>query len=90
MTPRTRTRLLWLLAALTAAHALASVAVFAATGSFPAVALLISLVVYAAILAGALALLVTTPRRRLRRRAVKPKDDEPSARPVVVRDADAA
>jgi membrane protein implicated in regulation of membrane protease activity len=83
MTPRTRSRLLWLLAALTAAHALASVAVFAVTGTFSPTALTLSVVVYAFLLVCAFVLLATSPRRRLRRISIEKREPMPETRIVL-------
>lgn len=59
MRSRVRARLAWWLMAGTAAYALASVAIYAATGRFTLLWLLVSVVVYAALLLAALVLAMT-------------------------------
>jgi hypothetical protein len=61
MSPRSRARLLWLLAAVTAAYALVNVVVYYATGRFGSAWFATSLLVYGALLVAALALAVTDP-----------------------------
>lgn len=58
---RTRARLLWLLAAVTAAYALVNVVVYYATGRFGPAWFAASLVVYGVLLVVALALALTDP-----------------------------
>jgi uncharacterized protein (DUF58 family) len=75
MTPRNRTRLLWLLTALVSLHTLTVTIVFAATGTFPNALMTLTMLVYGAMLVAALALLAFSRPRRLHR-------IEPPQRPV--------
>lgn len=63
LTERTRSRWLWLLAAVTAAYGLANLVVFYTTGSFGPVWFAAGVVVYSLLLVGALALSLVDPGR---------------------------
>lgn len=79
MTPRTRTRLQWLLVALVALHLLVVTSVFVATGALPTPLFVLSIGVYATMLVAAVVLFATAPRRHAR---VVPPPEEPAPEPA--------